>query len=271
MPRGNKVAAIPNDPLSLFDVKGRTALITGATGAFGEVAATTLSRAGCNIVAAAGGAEKLEAIAEGLRSEGGTAETQALRPNSEENCEKLVNTAIDAFGQLDILVVASGVNDVDEIEDLTPERWQAVMDANVRDPWLLCRAAAKVFKKQGKGRVVLVSSARSILGHPAGYSAYCPSKSAVDGIIRALGCEWGKSGITVNAIAPTVFRSPLTAWMFADDEKGTTARNGILARIPIGRLGEPDDLAGPLLFLASDASSFMTGQVVRPDGGYTAG
>jgi NAD(P)-dependent dehydrogenase (short-subunit alcohol dehydrogenase family) len=265
------VAAIPKEPSSLFDVAGRTALITGATGAFGEVAATTLSRAGCNIIAAAGGAEKLETVAARLRDEGGKVETRALRPNSEENCQALVDAAVSTFGQLDILVVASGVNDVDEIEDLTPDRWQAVMDANVRDPWLVCRAAANVFKKQQKGRVVLVSSARSILGHPAGYSAYCPSKSAVDGIVRALGCEWGKNGITVNAIAPTVFRSPLTAWMFADDEKGTAARNGILARIPIGRLGEPDDLAGPLLFLASDASSFMTGQVIRPDGGYTAG
>ena len=265
------MAAIPREPSSLFDVRGRTALITGATGAFGEVAATTLSRAGCNILAAAGSAGKLEAIAARLRDEGGAVETLPLRPDSQENCKKLVDATIAAFGRLDILVVASGMNDVDRIEDLTPERWQAVMDANVRDPWLVCRAAAKAFKKQGQGRVVLVSSARSILGHPAGYSAYCPSKSAVDGIVRALGCEWGKDGITVNAIAPTVFRSPLTAWMFADDEKGTTARNGILARIPIGRLGEPDDLAGPLLFLASDASSFMTGQVVRPDGGYNAG
>ena len=188
------MADIPKDPSSLFDVKGRTALITGATGAFGEVAATTLSRAGCNIVAAAGSAEKLEAIAARLRDEGGKVETRALRPNSEDNCRALIDAAMSAFGQLDILVVASGVNDVDEIENLTPERWQAVMDANVRDPWLLCRAAATIFKKQGKGRVVLVSSARSILGHPAGYSAYCPSKSAVDGIVRALGCEWGKHG-----------------------------------------------------------------------------
>ncbi len=101
-----------------------------------------------------------------------------------------------------------------------------------------------------------MSSARGKLGHPAGYSAYCASKSAVEGITRALGCEWGKHAITVNAIAPTVFRSPLTAWMFEDTERANAVRAGFLARVPLGRLGEPADLAGPLLFLVSAASAF---------------
>jgi NAD(P)-dependent dehydrogenase (short-subunit alcohol dehydrogenase family) len=116
-----------------------------------------------------------------------------------------------------------------------------------------------------------MSSARGLFGHPAGYSAYCASKAAIDGITRALGCEWGPTGITVNALAPTVFRSPLTAWMFADDEKAKEVRKGFLARVPKGRLGEPEDLAGPLLFLASRASDFYTGHTLYADGGYTAG
>jgi len=116
-----------------------------------------------------------------------------------------------------------------------------------------------------------MSSARGLLGHPAGYTAYCASKAAIDGITKALGCELGPTGITVNAIAPTVFRSPLTAWMFGDDEKAKTTRAGFLARVPKGRLGEPSDLAGPLLFLASRASDFYTGHVLYADGGYTAG
>ena len=86
---------------------------------------------------------------------------------------------------------------------------------------------------------------------------------------KSLGCEWGKHGITVNAIAPTVFRSPLTAWMFADD--AVDVRKGFLSRVPVGRLGEPEDLAGPLLFLCSKASDFHTGHIIYPDGGYTAG
>ena len=128
--------------------------------------------------------------------------------------------------------------------------------------------------KQGSsgGKIILMSSARGLLGHPAGYTAYCASKSAVDGITKALGCELGPTGITVNALGPTVFRSPLTEWMFDDDERGQDAcAPGFLTRVPKGRLGEPEDLAGPLLFLASRASDFYTGHILYADGGYTAG
>jgi len=136
----------------------------------------------------------------------------------------------------------------------------------------MARAVGKQMIAQDRGgKVVLMSSARGKLGHPAGYSAYCASKAAVEGITRALGCEWGAQRITVNAIAPTVFRSPLTAWMFEDTERARTVRAGFLSRVPLGRLGEPEDLAGPLLFLVSRASDFYTGHVLDADGGYTAG
>lgn len=264
--------AIPRNPSDLFGLRGRTALVTGATGAFGEIAATVLGRAGCNLVVAAAGRAKLEALAATLSAEGTAVRAVALRPDSEQACDALVEEARSAFGGLDILVVGSGMNDVSPIEEQSLARWQAVMDANVTGSWLMCRSAGRLLRQQGRGgKVVLVSSARGILGHPAGYSAYCPSKSAVDGLVRALGCEWGKDRINVNAIAPTVFRSPLTAWMFGDDEKARTTRSNFLQRLPLGRLGEPADLAGPLLFLCSAASDFMTGQVIRPDGGYTAG
>ncbi len=164
------------------------------------------------------------------------------------------------------------MNDVALIQDMTPDRFDAVIDANVTGAWLMARAAGRQMLAQGRGgKVVLTSSARGKLGHPAGYSAYCTSKSAIDGMTKALGCEWGKSGITVNAIAPTVFRSPLTAWMFEDTERAKTVREGFLQRVPVGRLGEPEDLAGPLLFLCSRASDFHTGHIVYADGGYTAG
>jgi NAD(P)-dependent dehydrogenase (short-subunit alcohol dehydrogenase family) len=173
-------------------------------------------------------------------------------------------------------VVASGKNDVAKITDMAPERFLDVMDANVTQSWLIARAAAAQMLKQAPvngnaGKIVLMSSARGLLGHPAGYTAYCASKSAVDGMTKALGCELGPTGITVNAIAPTVFRSPLTEWMFGEDEKAKTVRAGFLARVPKGRLGEPADLAGPLLFLASKASDFYTGHILYADGGYTAG
>ena len=105
------------------------------------------------------------------------------------------------------------------------------MDANVTQSWLMARAAGAQMLKQGRGgKVILISSARGLLGHPAGYTAYCASKSAVDGITKALGCEWGETGITVNALGPTVFRSPLTAWMYEDTERAQTVRKGFRAR-----------------------------------------
>ncbi|MEI7805996.1 MAG: SDR family oxidoreductase [Hyphomicrobiales bacterium] len=260
------------NPLSLFDVKGKTAIVTGASGAFGALAAQVLAGAGANVVLAAGKADELKKVAAECNKLGAKTETVALRPNTEANCEKIVKAAVDKFGRLDILVVGSGKNDVSKIVEMAPERFLDVMDANVTQSWLMARAAGKQMLAQGQGgKIVLMSSARGLLGHPAGYSAYCASKSAVDGITKALGCEWGPTGITVNAIAPTVFRSALTAWMFADDEKGKATRAAFLSRVPKGRLGEAADLAGPLLFLASRASDFYTGHILYADGGYTAG
>jgi NAD(P)-dependent dehydrogenase (short-subunit alcohol dehydrogenase family) len=256
------------NPLSLFDVKGKVAVITGASGAFGVLAAKVLQAAGCKLVLAAGKKAELEAVV--AQCEGSVGIN--IRPSTEENCGAIIAKAADVFERVDILVVASGKNDVAKIQDMSPARFLDVMDANVTQSWLMAKAATvQMLQQGGGGKIVLMSSARGLLGHPAGYTAYCASKAAVDGITRALGCELGPSGITVNAIAPTVFRSPLTEWMFGDDEKAKTTRAGFLARVPKGRLGEPADLAGPLLFLASRASDFYTGHVLYADGGYTAG
>jgi NAD(P)-dependent dehydrogenase (short-subunit alcohol dehydrogenase family) len=260
------------NPLALFDIAGKTAIVTGATGAFGAVAAKTLAASGANVVIAASNAEALKKVAAECATLGGKCDIVAKRPSSEANCNALVATAVEKFGGLDILVVASGQNKVAKITDQKAEDFLDVMDANVTQSWLMARAAARQMIKQGRGgKIILMSSARGLLGHPAGYSAYCASKSAVDGITKALGCELGANGITVNALGPTVFRSPLTEWMFADDERGKTVRAGFLTRVPKGRLGEPEDLAGPLLFLASKASDFYTGHILYADGGYTAG
>lgn len=260
------------DAISLFDVKGKSAVVIGATGAFGKVVCATLGKAGANLVITAGSRDELAALQQELDAAGFAATNVNLRPNSEADCAAIVQAAVDAYGRLDILVVASGMNDVAPIADMSPERFQKVMLANVDGAWLIARAAGMQMIAQGHGgKVVFTSSARGKLGHPAGYSAYCTSKSAVDGLTKALGCEWGKHGITVNAIAPTVFRSPLTAWMFEDNENANKVRDGFLSRVPVGRLGEPEDLAGPLLFLCSRASDFHTGHIVYADGGYTAG
>lgn len=261
-----------SNPLSLFDVKGKVALITGASGAFGVVAAKTLAGAGCKLALAAGSADALAETAAACRALGAEVHTINGRPCDEAACAEMVAATVSAFGCLDILVVASGMNRVARIDEMAPEAFLSVMDANVTQSWLMARAATQQMKAQGSGgKIVLMSSARGLLGHPAGYTAYCASKAAVDGMTRALGCELGPTGITVNAIAPTVFRSPLTAWMFAEGEEAAKVRAGFLARVPKGRLGEPEDLAGPLLFLASKASDFYTGHILYADGGYTAG
>lgn len=262
----------PTDPLALFSIKGKVAIVTGASGAFGAVAAETLASAGAKLLLTAGKAKELAEVAAECRNRGAEVEEFVGRPTNEAACDAIVAKTVERFGSLDILVVASGKNDVSKILDMSPERFLDVMDANVTQSWLIARSAGRQMLAQGDGgKIILMSSARGLLGHPAGYTAYCASKSAVDGITRALGCEWGPTGITVNAIAPTVFRSPLTAWMFGDDERAQTTRAGFLTRVPKGRLGEAADLAGPLLFLASRASDFYTGHILYADGGYTAG
>jgi NAD(P)-dependent dehydrogenase (short-subunit alcohol dehydrogenase family) len=260
------------NPLSLFDIRGKIAIVTGASGAFGALSAKVLAGAGANVVLAAGNASELKKVAGECEKLGAKTATVPKRPSSEADCDAIVDAAVKAFGRVDILVVAGGLNKVSKIVDQKPADFLDVMDANVTQSWLMARAAGRQMIKQGQGgKVILMSSARGLLGHPAGYSAYCASKSAVDGITKALGCEWGSAGISVNALGPTVFRSPLTEWMFGDDERGKTVRAGFLTRVPVGRLGEPSDLAGPLLFLASKASDFYTGHILYADGGYTAG
>src|SRR3979409_766534 len=228
------------NPLSLFDVRGKTAVITGATGAFGALAAKVLAGAGAHVVIAASTREKLKKSAAECEKLGGKAEVVAKRPSSEANCDAIVKAAVDRFGRLEILVVASGQHQVSNIVARAAADFLDVMDANVTQSWLMARAAGRQMLKQGQGgKVILMSSARGLLGHPAGYTAYCASKAAIDGITKALGCEWGDTGITVNALGPTVFRSPLTAWMYEDTDRARDVRKGFLARVPKGRLGEP--------------------------------
>lgn len=261
-----------DNPYSSFDIKGKVALVIGATGAFGSVAAKTYAGAGCKVALTGGNKSELEKISDEISKGGCENLSINERPSSENECQKIVNATVKKFGRIDILVVASGINKVSKVDEMSPDTFSTVMDVNVTQSWLMAREVTKQMKNQGDGgKIVLVSSARGLLGHPAGYTAYCASKSAVDGITKALGCELGDTGITVNAIAPTVFRSPLTSWMFEDNPEAQKVRSGFITRVPKGRLGEPEDLAGPLLFLSSKASDFYTGHILYADGGYTAG
>jgi len=253
----------------LFNIEGKSFVITGATGALGGAAARGLAAQGAHLTLSGANLDSLMAL--GTELAANDPELKVARPETPADAEAIVSAAVKRFGRLDGLVVASGMNHVAPIVDMAMADFERVMDANVRGSWLMCQAAGRQLIAQGDGgSVVLVSSTRGKLGHPAGYSAYCPSKAAVDLLGRALAAEWGPKQIRVNVIAPTVFRSELTGWMYADDEKGRKVREAMLSRIPLGRLAEPADFIGALLYLLSGASSFMTGQVLYLDGGYTS-
>jgi len=257
------------DPAKRFSIEGKSVIVTGASGAMGSEAAKALGAAGANVTLAGGNAAALEEIA-ALPKLAGRSTIVVRRPDTLADAEAIVAGALSAYGRLDGMLVASGMNKVGLIQDQSVEDWESVMDANVKGSWLMAKAAAPVLIEQKHGSVVLVSSTRGKLGHPAGYTAYCPSKAAVDLLGKTLAAEWGPHQIRVNVLAPTVFRSDLTAWMYADDDKGRAVREAMFARIPLKRFAEPEDFVGALIYLISDASSFMTGQVLYLDGGYTA-
>jgi NAD(P)-dependent dehydrogenase (short-subunit alcohol dehydrogenase family) len=266
------ISAPLRDPLSLFKVKDKVALITGASGAFGRACALALGASGAKLVLVSGSTEELKDVAQEARQLGADVVTLVRRPETLEDAQAMVEAALSAFGRIDLLVIASGVNKPNQIQNQTYEEWQSVMDGNVRGAWLMAKAVGTYWiDKKIKGKMLLMSSVRGRHGNISGYTGYCTSKGATDALTRVLATEWGKYGITVNAIAPTVFRSKLTAWMWGDDEVGQATRNRSLSRIPLGRLGEAEDLVGMALYLLSPASDFCTGQIMYVDGGYTAG
>lgn len=260
------------NPLSLFDVSGKVALITGASGAFGRACALALGALGAKLVLVSGSKDELDAVVAEAHEVGAEVEPVHRRPDSVDDADAILAAAREKFGRVDLLVVASGTNKAGFIQDQSYEDWQRVMDANVRGAWLMAKAVGAYWiEEQIKGKVLLVSSTRGRHGNFSGYTAYCTSKGATDALTRVLATEWAKYGITVNALAPTTFRSKLTEWMWKDDEVGKATRTRTLSRIPLGRLGEPEDLVGMALYLLSPASDFCTGQVMYVDGGFTAG
>ena len=251
----------------LFDITGKVAIVTGATGGFGSTISMALAMAGAKVMATGRSEDKLKLLVEEIEKEGGDIAFSAGSPIDHDDVKRVVKETVDKFGRVDILITAAGVNKPGAITEQPLEEWEMIMDANVKGTYLFCKEAGKVMIDQGNGgKVVLLGSARGDLGM-ANYSGYSTSKGAVHLLAKTLGCEWGQYGINVNAIAPTVFRTALTQWMFDDN----AVYKNFLKRIPIGRLGEPEDFIGIVIYLCSKASDFITGAVIHTDGGYAAG
>lgn len=248
------------DPL--FSVAGRVACVTGASSGLGRRAATVLARGGAKVVGLARRAEALE----DWRAEAG-GETAAVAGDvADRSTLGELAARIEApFGAPDILIHAAGINTRQAADAVTPEGWDATLALNLSAPFFLSQHFAPAMQARGWGRIVLFASLQSFRAFPGGI-AYGASKGGIAQLARAMAQAWSPQGITCNAIGPGFFPTELTAPVFADPD--LAARNA--AQTCLGRNGRPEDLDGPLLFLCSEASAYVTGQVLMVDGGFTA-
>jgi NAD(P)-dependent dehydrogenase (short-subunit alcohol dehydrogenase family) len=244
---------------------GQAVLVTGASAGLGAIMARGLARAGCAVVLAARRAERLEALATEIASDGGRAVAHPADLRDPGHAEALVQTALDSYGQLDGVVLNAATATVAPAESEDPAAFADVMAVNVAAQAALAGAAARAMIDAGRGGWMIMMS--SILGRKAGtgpgVAAYVASKVAVEGLTRELARQWAPHGIRVNALAPGYFPTDMNAPMTADPGR----RQALLDRTPMARAGEPEDLLGPLLFLAGPASRFITGHTLPVDGG----
>jgi len=246
----------------LLDLTGKVACVTGASAGLGQRAAVALAAAGAQVV---GVARRAEALAAWADSTGARAATVAADLSRRDQIAQIAAEIATPFGAPDIIVHAAGINTRETADDVTPEGWDVTMNLNLAAPFFLTQALVPAMKAKGWGRVVNFASLQTTRAFPGGI-AYGASKAGIGQLTRAMAEAWSKHGINANAIGPGFFPTELTGPVFADPERA--ARNA--AQTCIGRNGELHDIDGPLLFLCSDASAYVTGQVLMVDGGFTA-
>ena len=248
--------------------EGQVVWITGGGSGIGRALALAFADEGADVAVSGRRRGKIDEVAAAVTERGRRGLAVCCDVTDDATLGAAVDRIVAELGRLDVAVANAGFSVSGQVLRQDVEDWRRQFETNTIGAVMTARYALPELVKRG-GRVAFVASVASMFTYPNG-GPYCASKAAVHLLTKSLACEWGGAGITVNAIGPTVFPSGLPAWMYEDDARARSVREGNLARIPLGRLGEPEDLAGAVLFLASAASAFVTGQVMYVDGGYTA-
>lgn len=248
-----------------FTLDGRIALVTGASRGIGQGIADALAAAGATIAVTARSMSDAREVAAAIEAAGGAASAHVLDVGDLASIEAGIASVVEQHGRLDILVANAGLGANHPAVEVTEADWDEMMTVNAKGLFFTAQAAGRVMLRQGSGRIVAISSQASLVGI-RDHAVYCASKGAVNQLVRVLALEWGALGVTVNAVAPTFIHTPGTAERLDQPEY----LRGVLDRIPIGRVGTIADVAGAVIYLASDAGGLVNGAVLPVDGGWTA-
>ena len=250
----------------LFRLDGKTAVVTGASSGLGVVFARALAGAGASVVVSARRLDRLEKLAAEIEAEGGEALAVPCDVAREDDVDALAAAAVDRFGRVDVLVANAGIADPRPAEQEPLQVWERVVGVNLTGVFLTNQRFGALMLERGAGSIVNIASVLGVVG--AGQipqASYTASKGGVVNLTRELAAQWARRGVRVNAIGPGWFESEMTEEMFASDQGVRWIRR----KTPMGRPGRGEELAGPVVFLASDASSYVTGQTLLVDGGWT--
>jgi NAD(P)-dependent dehydrogenase (short-subunit alcohol dehydrogenase family) len=249
--------------LDRFSLRGKSAVVVGGTRGLGQAMALGLAGAGANVCVVGRGPEGLRETADMLSGLGSDAAFVAADATREERVAAMVTEVHDKYGKIDILVNSQGTVYLEPGESFSTEEWERVMDVNVKSVFLCCKHVGRRMLERSRGKIINISSVRGFQGRGQDL-AYAPSKGAINQLTRSLAIEWGPKGINVNGIAPVFTLTKISEQFIQDPQK----RDWVLGRIPMKRLGQLEDLMGPVVFLASDASGFVNGHILPVDGGW---